>query len=117
MAVVQKVSNNMTNYPVQSNYRHYYKPLFSNTFDSVILGTAALPRELPVSEADRRWTIEPQYNLRLDMISYKWYGALDYINLMWVLMLYNNAHDPFRDFPTGKEIYIPARSTFEGRLT
>lgn len=117
MATNQKVSNNLTNYSPQSNYRFYYRPLFSKSFNEVILGTAQLPRELPVSEADRRWVIEKQYDGRLDMIAYKWYGPTDYQDLMWVIMLYNNSLDPLKDFTVGTEIYIPARTTFEGRLT
>lgn len=144
MAINEKVSNNITNYNVESNYSSYYRRFRSNTFNQNILGIAELPRTLPVSELDRKWMITKAYHYRLDRISKRWYGS-DYLDFMWVLMLYNKPLDnetaenegrqinkvilpgderpeskpgvnPFKDFPAGREIYIPDRSTIQNRL-
>lgn len=142
----ERVANNISSYNSSSNYASYYRIYFSRNFDTKLVGIPELPKQLPVSALDRRWTIERKYHYRVDLISEKWYGD-DYINFIWILLLYNQPKEnvelalkdssikrskiilpedeqttpnvgihPFKDFPAGREIYIPARNTVEGRL-
>lgn len=141
----EKVSNNISIYNSESNYASYYRIFFSSNFDGNIIGRPELPKILPVTALDTRWIIEKKYHYRLDMIAQKWYGR-EYIDFIWVLMLYNQPSenpaiqvketgvfkkvilpedeqvdaktgvDPFKDFPAGREIYIPSRTTVEGRI-
>ena len=112
----EKVSNNISNYETTSNYRWYYRKFSSEVFQQQMLSVAEFPRQLPVSGLDRKYVIEPALAGRLDMISLKFYGS-DHINLMWIIMLYNNILDPYKELEAGATLYIPDRNTLvQGEL-
>lgn len=115
MALDPRVSNNIDNYANESNYRWYYKPFVSTKFKARLLGFPQLPKELPVTPADVRYTVPESHTARIDMIAKDFYGN-DYLNLIWIIMLYNGIQDPFQEIQPGTELYIPDRSTFEGVL-
>ena len=114
MALNQKISDNQSYY-YTSNYRWYYKKRYSENYDTTILSSAILPKDLPVSGMDKKYKIEKSVENRIDMIAHKFYGK-DYINLIWIIMLYNNIKNPYEDLIAGRELYIPDKSTIEGRL-
>ena len=115
MSYDEKVANNMSNYDTTSNFRWYNKRFYSEHYEEVILGMPQLPKELPVSALDKKYTVQTEDSGRLDIITKKFYGE-DYKNLMWVIMLYNRIRNPYTSFEAGTELYIPDRSTIDGRL-
>lgn len=66
-------------------------------------------RSVPRSNDDIRYTIEPQYNYRPDLLAYDLYGDQ---KLWWVFAQRNmdNIKDPIYDFKAGTEIYLPQGS-------
>jgi hypothetical protein len=66
-------------------------------------------RPVPRSGDDIRYTIEPQYNYRPDLLAYDIYGNE---KLWWVFAQRNmdTLKDPVYDFKAGTEIYLPQGS-------
>ncbi len=143
--MAERISNNIIRYNPESNFANYYRQIISPSFSNqTILGIPELPKNLPVSALDRRWEITKEYEYRVDKIAFKFYG-INYIDYIWIILLYNKPQtsmtteevnkkiiilpdeqdldpeprrgvDPFQDFVVGREIYIPDRSTVDGRL-
>lgn len=63
-------------------------------------------RSVPRSNDDVRYTIEPQYNYRPDLLAFDLYGNQD---LWWVFAQRNldTLKDPVYDFEAGTAIYLP----------
>lgn len=72
-------------------------------------------RPVPASNDDIRYTIEPQYNYRPDLLAYDLYG--DH-RLWWVFSQRNldSLKDPVYDFESGTEIYLPQGSALSELL-
>jgi len=72
-------------------------------------------RSVPSSNNDIRYTIEPQYNHRPDLLAYDLYG--DH-KLWWVFAQrnLNSLKDPVYDFESGTEIYLPQGSALSELL-
>lgn len=72
-------------------------------------------RPVPASNDDLRYTIEPQYNYRPDLLAYDLYG--DH-RLWWVFSQRNldSLKDPVYDFESGTEIYLPQGSALSELL-
>jgi len=116
MAILeQRISNNSITYGTSSNYRWYYKKITSKNYNANILGIPQLPKTLPVSVNDIKYKVLKSEEGRLDVIARKFYGA-EYQDLMWVIMIYNNINDPFKQLEVGTELYIPLKSTIDGVL-
>jgi hypothetical protein len=52
---------------------------------------------------DFYWVVEPGFEHRMDLISFKFYGTARYD---WVLEQINNIKDPIRDITTGTRLKI-----------
>ncbi len=116
MAILeQRISNNNSTYNSPSNYRWYYKKIASSNMGVNLLGIAQLPKQLPTSVNDIKYKVLKSEEGRIDIIAKKFYGD-EYQDLMWIIMLYNGIHDPFKGFEVGTELYIPLKSTFDGIL-
>ena len=69
-------------------------------------------RPIPAEDDDFRYTIEPHYKHRPDLLAYDLYGSP---KLWWVFVQRNMnvLRDPIYDFLPGTTIYIPKRSNLE----
>jgi hypothetical protein len=67
-------------------------------------------RSVSVASDDFLYTIQPQYNLRPDLLAFDLYGDS---GLWWVFTQRNMdvIQDPIFDFVAGKQIYIPKNSS------
>jgi hypothetical protein len=67
-------------------------------------------RTVSADSDDFLYTIQPQYNLRPDLLAYDLYGDA---GLWWVFTQRNMdiIHDPIFDFVAGTQIYIPKNSS------
>jgi hypothetical protein len=79
-------------------------PVIGNNF----LGQLEI-RPVSAESDDFLYTIQPQYNLRPDLLAYDLYGRAE---LWWVFIQRNMdvIEDPILDFVAGKQIYIPKNS-------
>lgn len=112
----EKVSNNITNYDGASNYRSYYRKITYEAFDnSLMLGIPELPTELPVGPNDKKYKIKKSEEGRLDIIAKKFYGD-EYLDFMWIIMIYNDIFDPYQEITAETELYIPSRETLTSIL-
>ena len=64
--------------------------------------------EITTSPFDTYFVIDSAIMKRLDLISYKFYGNVEY---WWVIMLVNNILNPFTDLPIGTTLRIPSLDT------
>ena len=64
------------------------------------------PREVLHDSGDETYTIESQYHMRPDLLSYKKYGSSKY---WWMFAMRNKDAliDPIQDFKAGTTIKIP----------
>jgi len=67
-------------------------------------------RSVSIASDDFLYTIQPQYNLRPDLLAFDLYGDS---GLWWVFTQRNMdiIQDPIFDFVAGKQIYIPKNSS------
>jgi hypothetical protein len=67
-------------------------------------------RSVSIASDDFLYTIQPQYNLRPDLLAFDLYGNPA---LWWVFTQRNMdiIQDPIFDFVAGKQIYIPKNSS------
>jgi hypothetical protein len=67
-------------------------------------------RSVPAEPDDIRYTIDPQYNYRPDLLSYDMY---DTTKLWWVFAQRNMnvIRDPIFDFKVGTTIFIPKKTS------
>jgi hypothetical protein len=67
-------------------------------------------RSVPAEADDIRYTIDPQYNYRPDLLSYDMY---DTTKLWWVFAQRNMnvIRDPIFDFRVGTTIFIPKKTS------
>lgn len=56
---------------------------------------------------DFTWTVEPGYEHRMDLISYKFYGTSKYD---WVIEEINNIKDPIKDITIGTKLRMFSQS-------
>jgi len=72
-------------------------------------------RPVPAECADARYTIEPQYTYRLDLLAYDYYG---FPKLWWVFAQRNMdvIKDPVYDMRAGTTIYLPKPQTLKKLL-
>ena len=68
----------------------------------------------PISRDDVAYTIEPQYHLRPDLLSYRIYGTPAY---MWLILQYNNILDINTEFVQGSIIALPTPTRVKTELT
>ena len=89
-------------------------PYFLTPLNGEYLGTM-VNRSIPKLADDIRFTINETYNLRPDLLAYDLYGTP---NLWWVFAQRNpnSLADPLLDFVTGKNIYLPKKSTLKSVL-
>lgn len=64
-------------------------------------------REISISGGDTYWIVEPGYEHRMDLISFKFYGTAKYD---WVLEEINNIKDPIKDVIIGLKLKILSQS-------
>jgi len=64
-------------------------------------------RDYEMTNSDFLWTIQPGFEYRTDLISYKFYNTAKYD---WVIEAVNNISDPIKDVVIGKQIIIPDES-------
>ena len=82
----------------------YNTPVSRNYLDILNIRTVSAETD------DFLYTIQPQYNLRPDLLAYDLYGDA---GLWWVFIQRNldELQDPIFDFTAGKQIYIPKNSS------
>ena len=90
------------------NYKNT-SPWFSTTMSKGYLGYLNI-RSVSAEADDIRYTIDPQYNYRPDLLSYDMY---DTPKLWWVFAQRNMnvIRDPIFDFRTGITIFIPKKDS------
>ena len=95
-------------YPQQSPY--YNTSIANNKFLDVMIN-----RPIPALISDVFWTITPVYEYRPDLLAYDLYTDS---RLWWVFAQRNpnRLKDPYFDFITGLQIYIPTMSTLKTAL-
>jgi len=86
-------------YPASSPY--YNTSVFNNQFLDVMVN-----RPIPMQPSDILWTIIPVYEYRPDILAYDLYSNS---RLWWVFASRNpnRLKDPYFDFVTGVQIYLP----------
>ncbi len=84
-------------------------PTTSNYLDILSIRTVSAESD------DFLYTIQPQYNLRPDLLAYDLYGDPA---LWWVFVQRNmdTIQDPIFDFTAGTKIYIPKNSSLTEML-
>ena len=72
-------------------------------------------RPVPADDDDFLYTVEAQYNNRPDLLAFDLYGTP---KLWWVFAQRNpnRLKDPYFDFVTGLEIYLPTITTLKRAL-
>lgn len=82
----------------------YTTPIVNNYLDILDI------RPIPAEDDDFRYTLEPQYTYRPDLLAHDVYGTS---RLWWVFAQRNldRIQDPIFDFVPGLELYLPKRST------
>tara|TARA_B100000902_G_scaffold121999_1_gene122073 strand:+ start:47 stop:349 length:303 start_codon:yes stop_codon:yes gene_type:complete len=72
-------------------------------------------RTIPAQSDDVKYTIEPQYNQRPDLLAYDMYGNP---GLWWVFCQRNmdTMEDPIYDFVSGATIYVPKGAALKSLL-
>lgn len=95
-------------YPQQSPY--YNTSIANNKFLDVMIN-----RPIPALASDVFWAITPVYEYRPDLLAYDLYTDP---RLWWVFAQRNpnRLKDPYFDFVTGKQIFVPAMSTLKTAL-
>jgi alpha-L-fucosidase len=83
-------------------------PWFDTTVSNGYLGKFNI-RPVSAEPDDIRYTIDPQYNYRPDLLSFDLYGTP---KLWWVFTQRNMnvIRDPIFDFKVGTTIFIPKKS-------
>ena len=76
--------------------------------DPIFLGLNNLPK-ITAHSTDESYIIQPDYDQRPDLLSYKIYASS---RLWWVFAVRNPDEliDPIRDFTSGKTIMLPTRN-------
>jgi hypothetical protein len=94
----------------QSSSPYYLSSIAQNKFLDVMIN-----RPIPSLASDILWTITTVYEYRPDLLAYDLYNDS---RLWWVFAQRNpnRLKDPYFDFITGKEIYIPVMSTLKSAL-
>jgi hypothetical protein len=84
-------------------------PWYNTTISNNSLGILNI-RSVSAESDDFLYTIQPQYNLRPDLLAYDLYGNAA---LWWVFIQRNLdvLQDPIFDFTAGTQIYIPKNSS------
>jgi hypothetical protein len=93
-------------YPATSPY--YNSTIVDNKFLDVLV-----KRPIPKKSSDVLFTITQVYEYRPDLLAYDLYGDA---KLWWVFSERNPntlSKDPYFDFVSGKEIYIPTLTTLQ----
>ena len=92
-------------YPQQSPY--YNTSIANNKFLDVMIN-----RPIPALISDVFWSITPVYEYRPDLLAYDLYTDS---RLWWVFAQRNpnRLKDPYFDFVTGIQIYIPTMATLK----
>lgn len=87
-----------------SNKSPWYTTRISDALDILSI------RPVSAEAGDILYTIEPQYNIRPDLLAYDIYGS---DKLWWVFTQRNMdvLKDPVFDFRTGVKIYLPAKDS------
>jgi len=90
------------------NYKNT-SPWFATTISKGYLGHFNI-RSVSAEPDDIRYTIDPQYNYRPDLLAYDMY---DTSKLWWVFAQRNMnvIRDPIFDFRTGTTIFIPKKDS------
>lgn len=98
----------MALYPQTSPY--YQSSVVDNIYLDIMVN-----RPIPVNATDVFWTITETYNLRPDLLAYDLYEDS---RLWWVFAQRNpnRLADPFFDFVTGTNIYLPTLATLRSSL-
>lgn len=95
-------------YPQQSPY--YNTTIANNKFLDIMIN-----RPIPSLLSDVFWTITPVYEYRPDLLAYDLYNDS---RLWWVFAQRNpnRLKDPYFDFVTGIQIYVPKMETLKVAL-
>lgn len=98
-------SSNNGIYPTTSPY--YVTDVVNRKFLDVMMN-----RPIPALASDVFWTITPVYEFRPDILAYDLYADS---RLWWVFAQRNpnRLKDPYFDFITGKQIYLPKMDTLK----
>lgn len=95
-------------YPKTSPY--YYSNIVDDKFLDIMVN-----RPVPPLPSDVAWTITSVYEFRPDLLAYDLYNTS---KLWWVFAQRNpnKLKDPYFDFTTGKQIYLPKLETLKNVL-
>ena len=87
-----------------------YKLIFDETVQQTRAGffeSDLYKMEISTQKDDILWIVEPGYEHRTDLISYKFYGTSKYD---WIIEQINNIKDPIKDVKVGLKLKILSKS-------